>query len=43
MLASFVAVLGVRRRLAEQVGENLSWVLAFAAILAAGLASSAFV
>jgi hypothetical protein len=43
MLGSFVVALGGRRRIAERVGENLSWVLAFAVILAAGLISSLFV
>jgi hypothetical protein len=43
ILGSFVVVLGGRRRLGERVGENLSWVLAFAAILATGLLSSLFV
>jgi alkane 1-monooxygenase len=42
MLASFVVVLAGRRWIAERVGENVSWVFVFAAILAAGLASSAF-
>jgi len=42
MLASFVVVLGSRRWIAERAGENLSWVFVFAAILAAGLTSSAF-
>jgi hypothetical protein len=43
MLGSFVVALGGRRRIAERVGENLSWVLAFAVILVAGLVSSLFV
>jgi alkane 1-monooxygenase len=43
ILGSFVVVFGGRRRIAPRVGENLSWVLSFAAILAAGLVSSLFV
>lgn len=43
ILTSFVVVFAGRRRIAERVGENPSWLLAFAAILGAGLASSLFV
>jgi hypothetical protein len=39
ILASFVLALGARRRVAERWGENLSWVLVFAALAASGLLS----
>jgi alkane 1-monooxygenase len=42
IVGSFVVVFGARRRIAERVGENLSWALSFAAILACGSVSSLF-